>query len=282
MKYYDTAVFGATFLGLGAALALENAVVIERGGAFGAEFVNSYKVCEPGPVKTGTESGSRFLEDLKQRGLVSEQGDFYTAPAVYVISSYLEEKPLDILLMTEVTEIQRVGDAYHITVYHGKGFEKIAVKRLLDTTALGIGHKSGKAFLGGRSLNAVLYNPEGKEMEGLTYNPQNGLYVYALPVGENMSRQDAVETLCSMEAQFAEKHMKIVSIGSEFVCSMQPCHKEIAENFVWNPSAAYANPAEAFDQGVRIAESAQTEESVRIAGRAQSAESVQIAEGVRK
>ena len=57
-RYYDTVILGATFLWLGAVLSLENAVVIEKGGLFGAEFVNSYKVCEPKVV-------SASLHDLK-------------------------------------------------------------------------------------------------------------------------------------------------------------------------------------------------------------------------
>ncbi|MBQ8232690.1 MAG: hypothetical protein IJZ34_12310 [Lachnospiraceae bacterium] len=62
-KHYDAAVLGATFLGIGAALSLKNVVIIEKGG------------------------------------LVSESGEIYPAPAVYVASSYLEENPMDILLV---------------------------------------------------------------------------------------------------------------------------------------------------------------------------------------
>ena len=253
-KYYDTAVFGTTFLGLGAALSMENVVVIEKGGLFGAEFVNSYKVCAPKVVEPKTELGKEFLEDLKRRGLVSEAGEIYPAPAVYVLSSYLKQKSIDILLMTEVTDIKKVDNYYKIMVYHSNGFETIYAKRILDTTTLGIGHDTAGGYEKQKLLNAIMYNPDGSELEGLSFNVQNGLYTYTLPVDLDTSRYNAVEMLCGMEQVFAEKHLQISSIASDFSYTMESCRETIGEQFVWIPSTAYANLAEAFDMGVQFAE----------------------------
>lgn len=253
-KYYDTAVFGTTFLGLGAALGMENAVVIEKGGLFGAEFVNSYKVCAPKVVEPKTELGKEFLEDLKRRGLVSETGEIYPAPSVYVLSSYLKEKSIDILLMTEVTDIKKVEDYYEIMVYHSNGFETIYAKRILDTTILGIGHDASGKHEKQKQLNAIVYNPDGSELEGLSFNSQNGLYTYTLPVNPDVDRYEAVELLCGMEKVFAEKNLQISSIASDFSYFIKPCREMIEEQFVWNPSVGYANLIEAFDMGVQFAE----------------------------
>ena len=253
-KYYDTVILGATFSGLGAALSLENAIVIEKGGLFGAEFVNSYKVCEPKNVKPKTKSGNGFLEDLKRRGLVSESGEIYPAPAVYVISSHLKEKYMVILLMTEVTEINKVDGAYHVTVYHAGGFETIVAKRIIDTTNTGIGHEKAKEISPEKYLNVIIYNPDDCKIEGLTFNHQNGLYTYSLPVGMNMGRYDAIKMLCGMKNQFLQNNMQISSIATDFSYTMKPVHEVIDDNFIWDPSTAYTNLVEAFDRGVQIAE----------------------------
>ena len=252
-KYYDTAVFGTTFLGLGAALGMENVVVIEKGGLFGAEFVNSYKVCAPKVVEPKTELGKEFLEDLKRRGLVSEAGEIYPAPAVYVLSSYLKEKVIDILLMTEVTGIKKVEGYYEIMVYHSNGFETIYAKRVLDTTTLGICHDASGKHEKKKQLNAIVYNPDESELEGLSFNNQNGLYTYTLPVDLETTRYDAVEMLCGLENVFAEKNLQISSIASDFSYTMEPCKEDVTEQFVWYPSTAYANLAEAFEMGVQFA-----------------------------
>jgi len=253
-KYYDTAVFGTTFLGLGAALQMENVVVIEKGGLFGAEFVNSYKVCAPKVVEPKTELGKKFLEDLKRRGLISETGEIYPAPSVYVLSSYLKEKSIDILLMTEVTDIKKVDNYYKIMVYHSNGFETIYAKHILDTTTLGIGHDAAGKYAKQKQLNAIVYNPDESELEGLSFNSQNGLYTYTLPVDLETGRYDAMEMLCGLEKVFAEKNLQVSSIASDFSYIMEPCREMIEEQFVWNPSVGYANLIEAFDMGVQFAE----------------------------
>ena len=250
-KYYDTAVFGTTFLGMGAALQMENVVVIEKGGLFGAEFVNSYKVCIPKVVVPKTKQGRTFLEDLKRRGLVSEAGEIYPAPAVYVLSSYLKEKSIDTLLMTEVTGIKKVEGYYEIMVYHSSGFETIYAKRILDSTTLGICHKEAEKYQKQKQLNAIVYNPDKSQLEGLSFNGLNGLYTYTLPVDLEIDRYEAVEMLCGMENIFKERNLQISSIGSDFSYVMEPCREEVAEQFIWMPSTAFANLVEAFDNGVQ-------------------------------
>ena len=260
-KHYDAAVLGATFLGIGAALSLKNVVMIEKGGLFGEEFVNSYKVCKPKDVKPETRLGNDFLCDLKKRGLVSESGEIYPAPAVYVVSSYLEKNPIDILLMTEVIRIEKIEGYYQITVYHTGGFERILAKRIIDTTAIGVGYNAeGQAVPMEKSLNAIVYNPDGKQLDGLTFNAQTGLYTYTLPVDLHASRHDAVESLCAGEKIFEENNMRISSIASDFAYTMEPIHKVIDSYFVWDPSTAYDNLVEAFDRGAQIAEEYRSQE----------------------
>lgn len=253
-RVYDIAIFGTTFLGLGAALRLENAVVIEKGGLFGTEFVNSYKVCEAKIINPKTELGINFLQNLKRRGLISDKGQIYPAPAVYVLSSYLKEKMPDILLMTTVTSIKKVDGYYEIMVYHSNGFETIYAKQILDTTTLGIGHNAAKKHKMKKYLNTIVYNPEGNELEGLSFNCQNELYTYTLSVKLNTSRYDAVEALCGMEKVFAEHNLQISSIASDFAYSIEPCIEIVGEGFVWNPSTGYTNLVEAFDRGIQFAE----------------------------
>lgn len=252
-KYYDVAIFGATFLGLGAALELENVVVIEKRGLLGAEYVNSFKICEPKEIEVQTELGKTFAEDSINRGLVSESGDIYSAPAVYVLSSYLVKKHIDILQMTEVISLEKQDDYFEIKVYHSAGFETIYAKRIIDTTSLGVGHNTALQYKIRKQLNSIVYNPDTNEEDNLYYNKQNGLYTYVLPVEMDVDRYDAVEQLCDMEDVFVSNNLQISSIASEFSYIMEPCRVVIEEKFEWIPSVAYANLIEAFDKGVQIA-----------------------------
>lgn len=253
-RYYDTAILGATFLGIGAALNSKNAIVIEKGEILGAEFIGSYKVCTWRDRNLKTESGDHFERNLRKRGLISENGDFYQGPAMYVVSEYLKEKPVELLLMTEIIEVKKEGGYYHITCYHAKGFEMIVAKHLLDTTVGGIGQKRAKNVEMSKTLNSIIYNPNKCAIEDLSYNSASRLYTYVMPVSVEKSRQEAIEDLCKKEGLFLNHDMKISSIATEFSYTLEACNQEVDERFRWNPSAAYTNLVEAFDMGAYIAE----------------------------
>jgi hypothetical protein len=251
---YDTMILGASFLGLGAALNSENCVVTESGGLFGAEFINNYKICEPKPAVVKTKTGVDFLNQLTERRLVSGRGEIYQAPAIYVMSRYLKEKPMDILLMTEFMGVEKKNGWYHVTVYHTGGFETIRAKRIWDTTTFGRGHNKAGSVSIKKSLNAIIFNPESAFLKGLHYNSASGLYVYSLPVAPETERPEAIEYLCGQERIFAKNNMRISSIASEFSYSMTPVLDFIENDFVWNPSIAHPNLIEAFDEGLQMAE----------------------------
>ena len=254
-EYFDTLILGATFLGLGVALSKNNCAVIESGGLFGAEFVNSYKVNKPEHITVKTPVGTSFLTDLRKRGLVYEDLEIYQAPAVYVLSKFLKEKPVDIRLMTEVISIKKEAGSYDLTLYNMKGFNHIKAKRLIDTTALGKGHKTSQKAGIKKSLNAVIHNPSLGNMEGLFYNKASELYTYTLAVPMEVSRRQAIEKYFAMENDFLAKGMKISSVAPEFSYAMPEVSEKIDDDFLWYPSAARKNLAAAFDEGVCLGES---------------------------
>ena len=253
-KCYDVAILGATFLGLGAALSLKNAVVIEKADFFGTEFINNYKVCKPQLINSTTELGTHFADNLRKRKLISASDDIYQAPAMYVISSYLKQNPVEILLMTETIEVKKENGVYSITVYHAKGFETILAKKLLNTTLNGIGCSYNDKLKIKKTLNSIIYNPEKRNMENLYYNTASDVYTFSMAISFEKTRYDAVEELLVMANVFQNNKMRISSIAPDFSYELEPfCYME-EQDYIWNPSIAYANLVEAFDVGVSVAE----------------------------
>jgi hypothetical protein len=253
-EYCDTAILGATFLGMGAALNLDDCAVIESGGLFGAEFVNNYKINRPGQIVVKTKPGIAFLKELRDRGLVHEDGEIYQAPAVYVLSKFLKEKPLDIRLMTETIAVEKREGGYDISLYNMNGSSRIQAKRVIDTTILGRGRQRPWPVEVEKNLNAVMFNPRGAALDALVHNRISGLYVYSLPAPRELSRHEAVERLCALEGVFAGKGMRIASIAPEFSYTLRPFAEYTGENFLWQPSMGYANLIAAFDEGAALAE----------------------------
>jgi hypothetical protein len=237
---------------MGAALALDDCVVIESGGLFGAEFVNSYKLSRPGPVGVKTELGRAFLGEMRGRALVHGEGEIYQAPAVYVLSTFLKEKNLDIRLMTDIRSLEKREGGYDISLYDTEGSARLRARRVIDTTVLGWGCRG--PWPGGleKSLNAVMFNPGGAAMDSLFYNRASGLYTYSLPVPPGLSRHEAVERLCALEGVFAGKGMRVASIAPEFSYEVRPFAEGGGDNFLWRPSAGSANLIAAFDEGAAL------------------------------
>lgn len=254
MKLYDTAIFGATFLGLSALMKCKNSILIEKGGCMGTDFVSCYKVCPAYHSVPVTESGKVFYRDLLNRKLISAQGDIYPSPIVYVLSSYLKETDADLLFMTDITDISKKDGFYLITVFHANGFEQIGARRILDTTVEGILQNCGGSVPTKKTLNSVIYNPDQHLMEGLSYLPSCDLYIYELPADLSDSRDVCVEKYMSRSKLFHEHSMKIYSIASDFSYTMTPCHTKADENFFRDPSAAYPTLLDAFDRGILFAE----------------------------
>jgi len=263
-EYSNTIILGASFLGIGCALVLDGCIVIESSGIFGAEFLNTYKVNNPGHVSVKTKPGIAFLDELRTRKLVSENGQIYQAPAIYVLSKFLKEKHIDIRLMTEVIKIEKEGKIYRLTLYNINGFKTVNTKRIIDTTSLGKGHTKAQMMMNQKYINAIIHNPTNSSMEGLSYNNASGMYTYSLAVPFNSSRFDAIEKLCSLEDIFRKKNMKISSIAPDFfytmpesgeLCTAGPGFgKKIDDDFYWHPSIGQANLVAAFDEGCSLGE----------------------------
>ena len=251
-QYFDTLIFGASFLGLGAALSMNNCAVIEGGCLFGAEFVNCYKVNAPEQIKVKTKPGAAFWADLQKRGLVYENGDIYQGPSVYVLSRFLKVKNMDIYLMAEVIDLKKIDGLYNITVYTTKGFEYFKAKKIIETTTFGKYRKQKTNIK--KCLNAIMHNPSGCSLTGLSHNRASGLYTYSLDLPAEISRYEATEKLCAMENDFALNDMRISSIAADFAYTMEKVSEKIDDNFFWYPSAGRANLIAAFDEGVYLGE----------------------------
>jgi len=255
--YCGTLIFGASFLGIGLALETDNCIVVESSGIFGAEFINTYRICKKVPVSVKTNSGKVFYSELKNRALINDEGEIYQAPAIYIMSMFLRNKSVDIRLMTEVIKIEKEDELFRITLYHVNGFEIVKAKRIIDTTTLGKGHK--KAQMPGlkKSLNVIIHNPSNTSIDNLFFNKASGMFTYSLDVPLNLTRYEAIQKLCSMESVFKSNNMKISSIAPDFSYTLPEISGicsgiEIEKNFSWHPSAVHANIVAAFDEGAAL------------------------------
>ncbi|HML46722.1 MAG TPA: hypothetical protein PKE04_08240, partial [Clostridia bacterium] len=109
---YRAAIFGATFLGIGAALCLEPSVILESGERLGAEFAGNHKVCLPKILRPRSTPGKRFAQALLEQGLVDEVGQVHPAPMVPALERLLQGSGASLFLGARVLRVERTANAY--------------------------------------------------------------------------------------------------------------------------------------------------------------------------
>lgn len=139
MHTADILVIGATFCGCAIALnSNKNVIVAESGFVLGSEFAQSMNQKSPKNTKFRTDLGKKFECELKKRGLLSESGEIYAQPAVFVLAALLKEKGADVRLNTAVTDIQKIDNGYLVTLFEPEGFYSLTAKTVIDTTSTGV------------------------------------------------------------------------------------------------------------------------------------------------
>lgn len=246
-RQYQTAIFGATFLGLGAALAMDDCVVLESGASLCADFAGSYRIVPPRPPRPRSALGKRFALALSRQGNGAGQ-------PVRALRGLLQGRSVTPLLGARVLRIVREDGAYRLRVCHDGRLETFTAQRLLDSTAYGLSHPGASLGPVQKTLNALVYNPDARALPNLRLNPATGLYTYAHTVRPTASRQEAIASLLALEPDLSRLNMRIADIATNFTYSMRPFVRRLGKNWLWSPSAAYESPVEAFDKGCRIAQ----------------------------
>ena len=164
MKFYDLVVIGATFAGIGAASAnAGRTIILESRQQIGYEFINSYKYGTEWSKTPETELGLKFKDDLCNRGVLSADGFVHMPALAPIICDYVNKHKLDLLLMTDIINIENTEDLYYITIHNVSGFEVIKAAKVLDT-------RFNNVKITNKYINAMLTNYENDEvLSNLTY-----------------------------------------------------------------------------------------------------------------
>ena len=258
-QVYQTAILGATFYGMAAALSEPGTVIIERSGSIGNDFVASLNEKPLRTLDTKSPLGLDFKQNLKARGLTDESGAVYSGPSLYVVSDYLKKANTELLLLTEVVKIEKAGDYYILTVYNNEGFSQINARNVLDTTATGVLHDWADRVPRSKKLGVIVKtnlspsasDPSGSPKCEMLHNPISGLSILHIPINAEDGWIEARKKLHSFwKAEGLEQSgARIAFVATEFAYTMPETMKKVKNDWFWIPSCSFRNLMEAFDQG---------------------------------
>lgn len=284
LPHYSTFVYGASFAGIGIALASKKKVlVVEPSTMVGREFVSSFRVGDHWVETEMTTQANELLKELKERALFSE-GKVHLGPVASVMFRIIHEAQLDVLMRTQLTGMeQREDGTFEISLFNASGIKKVVADTIIDTTCTGQSLPSTKMKLSAKSLNVMLHRrpSEGNSQQTSIFNPDldeevirlrqiipsenvqagvqlsRGLYPEELVLSYRVNLEDdwiqARGKLYAYWEKNADKFRPwtMALIADTFEVKPASTIKRIQDHWEWLPSSAYPNLLQAFDTGIR-------------------------------
>lgn len=256
MKCYKTAVFGATVLASGIAEMLKSdAIIIEKSESSAIDYTSCINIPLAEIHECKTEQAKEFLQDIKNRNLINEQGKVHVFPIAGICAKRFLKS--DTLLSTDIISVEKVEDEYEITVFNIDGFSEIRAKHIIDTTATGVLGVNVNQQNFKKYINAAVSGEKGKN-KYLRSGCFENEFVYSLLVKKDKSYSDAVRMLHEKWQKLSKEELKnyeLTAVAPQFAYIYEkPAECYIDKNYLFKPSASFKNLGEAYEEGIHVSE----------------------------
>ncbi len=267
MRKFKKLILGADVAGIAAACVSggKNTLIVDSSIVCGHEFTASYKSGRIKPQAEPSAYGKELLSKINENNLLN--GEIISVPSVSgILSVMLLKSGTEVMFLTEVTEITPTKGGYNVTLFSKDGFENIFVEQILDVTANGIKHDTSSRLPWKRQYTAEVTNTgdtvadfsfenNGMFLERCAFNNE---YIFGIDV---LPDEDIFGARMRLHGVWQElvlnqlKNFELAMTASEFKYSLPEDYQkgykvQIAENWIWYPSAAHSNLLSAFEGGV--------------------------------
>lgn len=267
MEQYDLTISGASAAGVAAAAALRAAGqkvrIIERTVNCGSEFGAAFNV-----VRVQSPPASTLKTKMQAQGLLNNDGFTHLLPLNHILSEILSDSRVDVCMECEVLSIHKTDFGFLVNTFGKFGHESINTKNILDTTAEGaIAARPTLRYT--KYLSAALTVSENSH----TYTKAELNHTHTLPdrlgsffVDKGLLKHEYYLRLplektddyrIAREKLFAAWEKEYTLFKPYEICAIAPlfCYRFDApiifeaNGIRYAPSAAYANPFEAYTGG---------------------------------
>lgn len=254
---YEILICGSTFLGLGMAFSGEdNVLLVERSSSVGAEFIDSL---QPGNSWNEIEASSAVLElkkELIERNILSHNGKVHLPAIAAVLYERIKNKRPNVLLMTEIMNIEKKENYFEVTLFNSSGMKKVKAKKIIDTTSRCISMFKLNSKFEGKNLNAYIHSNYEKGLpnhigvkfiEGRFDNE----VIMCFPLEFEDTWVTARQKLHNFWVNRPEglKYWHMDSVASEFDVVIGSTNIKLEDNWHWIASKSFKNPLAAYQYG---------------------------------
>ena len=129
---YNTIILGSGYYSAGYALVHENCLIIEKSQLCDVNFYGTYSgFCDDG-YEPKTHKGKQMKEYFNSFGVLRDTKINVNA-LESVFCSFINDKPIKILLNTECISVKEADGAYCVKIYNNAGIDCLYAKKVIDT-----------------------------------------------------------------------------------------------------------------------------------------------------
>ncbi|ULL17014.1 hypothetical protein DVH26_22770 [Paenibacillus sp. H1-7] len=264
VERFHVLIVGSTFAGLGLASSLkEKALVVERTGSVGAEFIAAFRNAKVNLSQEVSPITNTLMSEAVHRSVIGGEGGIHWPAFAPLLYRVISSEKLPVRFLTRVIETAALPDGgYEVTLMGAAGLSKVQVDTIIDTTSFcETAPDSAGRQLQGKRLNAMIHRPESTQnppsiTEGFTIYQGRfaSEWVVSCPLELDDDWHAARERLLSFWEARPEslKPWKLATIADAFDVSLPAKTSVLSPGWLWHPSAAYADPIAAFEAGVQF------------------------------
>ncbi|ANE45690.1 hypothetical protein SY83_04555 [Paenibacillus swuensis] len=250
-------IIGASMLGLGLASAKgAEAVVLESGNSVGSEFIRSFKMNRPWISAEKSSTSREIREELMLRNIMSEEGSLHLPGLMPVMIKHIKEHRLQVRMQSSIVDVSRQEGKFKVLYYDASGLRSITTDTLVDTSipcstkpeCLRVKAKSLNVMIKGKTKDLDAAEIEGYETRRGRFDSEIFLRFPLDPHEDWISARNRLFQFW-LNRPLSLQPYAFVTHAEEFDIEYEDSCQQIAPGWEWLPSAYYASPLEAFDQG---------------------------------
>lgn len=256
MKKYKTAVFGTTVLAAAVAETLGGgAVVIEKSESAATDCTSCINMPYSKIYRGGSPKTEGFFKDLEERNLIGEDGTVHVFPVAGVTAKRFIMA--DTLLSTDVISVGKAAGGYEITIFNIDGFSKIYAENILDTTPTGVINTNPSELNFTKYLRSLISGEGEPEEAAIVRGRFENEFTYSVEAEKYEGYSSAARRLHEAWQKIAVKNRgyEMSAVAPQFAYIYDaPVRREIDKNYIFVPSASFADLGSAYEEGVHAAE----------------------------
>ncbi|MGI2297284.1 hypothetical protein [Paenibacillus sp. GXUN7292] len=235
-------------------------LIVEPSSGVGNEFIACMNSGESWGQSPLEDHALDLISDMTSRNLLTSDGRVHLPGLHPLLCERIHRHKLNVLFLTDIVKVEKLQCEYEVTLHNVAGFNKIRVKRIIDTTSTCLSRTDWKVPIISKRINAYVDCLEqAAQPPDLSRHPDVEIhqgrfdteFIFKLSISPDDDWPSARRKLNEYWENRPEilQSWRLTTIASAFEFKQESLEWS-SDNWFWRPSNAFVNPVLAFNSHV--------------------------------